>query len=136
LDWVRVSTPESGSGVHPGRAASASADTFVLEEFLVLGVLREREMYGLEVVRSLSDHPDFGLHSGAGIVYPLLKTLVKDGTLHARRVSGTPRIYYSLTEQGKERFLALVKRWASLNEAVQSMAADPVLRHLPDHGES
>lgn len=81
-------------------------------------------MYGLEIVRSLSAHPDYGLHSGAGIIYPLLKTLAKEGILHSRRVNGTPRIYYSLTDQGKERFLALVKRWASLNEAVQSLAAD------------
>ena len=82
-------------------------------------------MYGLEIVRSLSAQPDFGIHSGAGIIYPLLKTLVKEGTLHSRRVNGTPRIYYSLTDQGRERFLALVKRWASINDAVQSMAGPP-----------
>ena len=34
------------------------------------------------------------------------------------------RTYYSLTDQGRERFLTLVKRWASLNDAVQSLAAD------------
>jgi len=120
LDWVRVSTDEGGRGP----LAPAPADTFALEEFFVLGVLREREMYGLEIVRSLSAHPDFGIHSGAGIIYPLLKTLVNEGTLRSRRAKGTPRTYYSLTEQGKERFLALVKRWASLNEAVQSLTTD------------
>jgi PadR family transcriptional regulator PadR len=127
LDWVRVSTREGAAGTHADRGplSRAPADTFALEEFFVLGILREREMYGLEVVRSLSAHPDFGIHSGAGIVYPLLKTLVKEGTLHSRRVNGTPRIYYSLTDQGRERFLALVKRWASINDAVQSLAADP-----------
>lgn len=122
LDWVRVSTHEGGVG--RGRLTPAPADTFALEEFFVLGVLREREMYGLEIVRSLS-HPEFGIHSGAGIIYPLLKTLVKEGTLHSRRVTGTPRIYYSLTDQGRERFLMLVKRWASINDAVQSMAGPP-----------
>lgn len=120
LDWVRVSPGAAQAGCRP----SATADTFALEEFFVLGALREREMYGLEIVRSLSAHPDYGIHSGAGIIYPLLKTLVKEGILHSRRVNGTPRIYYSLTDQGKERFLALVKRWASLNDAVQSLAAD------------
>ena len=120
LDWVRVSTNEGAVG----RLAPAPADSFALEEFFVLGILREHEMYGLEIVRSLSAHPDFGIHSGAGIIYPLLKTLVRKGTLHSRRVHGTPRTYYSLTEQGKERFLALVKRWASLNQAVQSLTTD------------
>jgi PadR family transcriptional regulator PadR len=122
LDWVRVSTNESGAGRGP--LAPAHADTFALEEFFVLGILREREMYGLEIVRSLSAHPDFAIHSGAGIVYPLLKTLVKEGTLQSRRVNGTPRTYYSLRDQGRERFLTRVKRWASLNDAVQSLAAD------------
>lgn len=120
LDWIRVSTNKGAAG----SPSSAPPDTFALEEFFVLGVLREREMYGLEIVRSLAAHPDFGVHSGAGIIYPLLKTLVKEGTLQSRRVNGTPRTYYSLTEQGKERFLTLVKRWASLNDAVQSLAAD------------
>lgn len=124
LDWVRVSA-DGAVSARAGRASSAPSDTFALEEFFVLGLLREREMYGLEVVRSLSAHPDFGIHSGAGIVYPLLKTLVKEGTLRARRVNGTPRTYYSLTDQGRERFLTLVKRWAKLNDAVQSLAADP-----------
>jgi PadR family transcriptional regulator PadR len=122
LDWVRVSADSTRAGRGP--LASAPADTFALEEFFVLGVLREREMYGLEIVRSLTARPDFGIHSGAGIIYPLLKTLVKEGTLQSRRANGTPRTYYSLTEQGRERFLTLVKRWASLNDAVQSLAAD------------
>ena len=120
LDWVRVSTNEGGRGP----LVPAPADTFALEEFFVLGILREHEMYGLEIVRSLSAHPDFGIHAGAGIIYPLLKTLVRKGALHSRRVHGTPRTYYSLTEQGRERFLALVKRWASINDAVQSLTAD------------
>lgn len=128
LDWVRVSTNEGVSGTHANRAPLTHADTFALEEFFVLGVLRDREMYGLEIVRFLSAHPDFGIQSGAGIIYPLLKTLVKEGALQSRRVNGTPRTYYGLTEQGRERFQAIVKRWASLNDAVQSLAAD---RHPP-----
>ena len=125
LDWVRVSTDQGVSGTHASRAPAASASTFALEEFFVLAVLREGEMYGLEVVRALSAHPNYGIHSGAGIIYPLLKTLVKEGTLQSRRINGTPRTYYSLTDQGRERFQALVKRWASLNEAVQSLAGTP-----------
>lgn len=123
LDWVRVST-DNGAGTQADRTSHAPADTFALEEFFVLGVLREREMYGLEIVRSLSAHPDFGIHAGAGVIYPLLKTLVKEGTLQSRRVNGTPRTYYSLTDQGIERFLAIAKRWASLNDTVQSLAAN------------
>ena len=81
-------------------------------------------MYGLEIARSLSEHPGFGIPPGNGVLYPVLKTLVRDGALNARRVPGAPRIYYSLTDQGRDRLLAIAKRWADLNDAVQSLVAD------------
>jgi len=118
---MRVSTD---ARAHADPLATHS-DSFTLQELFVLGVLKEREMYGLEIVRSLSTHSDFGISPGMGIVYPLLKTLVKEGTLRSRRVNGTPRTYYSLTDHGRERLLAIARRWASLNNAVQSLAADP-----------
>ena len=112
---------------HPrtGQVATLSnISAFTLYEFFVLGLLKEREMLGIEVVRSLSAQENVGSPPAMGIVYPLLKTLVKDGALRSRQVSGTPRIYYSLTDQGRMRLLAIAKRWASINDTVQSLAAD------------
>lgn len=129
VDWVRVPGGDSPAQVHHA-AASAEISVFTLPELLVLVVLKDHEMYGQEIARSLSEHPDFGVPPGNGILYPVLKTLVREGALSARRVPGTPRIYYSLTDQGRERLLAIAKRWADLNEAVQSLV-DPVGRQ-PD----
>jgi PadR family transcriptional regulator PadR len=121
-------TPESGGArAHSGHgheAGPSEISSFTLHEFFVLGTLKEREMYGLEIVRALSGQPDFGGHAGMGTVYPILKTLVKEGALCSRRANGTPRVYYSLTDQGRERLLAIAKRWAHLNNTVQSVVAD------------
>jgi PadR family transcriptional regulator PadR len=125
LHWVRVSADGGSARAHADHGHLAvHAANFTLEEFFVLGALKEREMYGLEIVRSLSTHSAHGFSAGTGTVCPLLKTLVKEGALRSRRGSGFPRTYYSLTEQGRERFLAIAKSWAGLNEAVQSVAAD------------
>jgi PadR family transcriptional regulator, regulatory protein PadR len=101
--------------------ARAEVIDFTLREFLVLGVLKEREMCGSAVVKWLSALQDFGIPPGTGVVYPLLKNLVRDGALDARRTGGTPRIYYRLTDQGNLRLRALAKRWATLNYALQSL---------------
>jgi len=122
VEWVRVA---GDARVAPRAAASSEVSAFTLPEFLVLAVLKDHEMYGLEIARSLSEHPDFGLPPGNGVLYPVLKTLVREGALTARRVPGTPRIYYSLTDQGRDRLLAIAKRWADLNQAVQSLVAKP-----------
>lgn len=129
VDWVSVPSGDS-VGRAPGVAASAEISAFTLPEFLVLVVLQEREMYGLEIARSLSEHPAFGAPPGNGILYPVLKTLVREGALSARQVAGTPRIYYSLTQQGRERLRAIAKRWADLNEAVQSLVT-PAEQAMP-----
>jgi DNA-binding PadR family transcriptional regulator len=127
VEWVRV--PGGDSLAHT-RPESADISAFTLPEFLVLAVLNEHEMYGLEIARSLCEHPDFGVPPGNGILYPVLKTL-RDGALSARRVPGTPRTYYNLTDQGRARLLATAKRWADLNEAVQSLGAEPARESQP-----
>lgn len=127
--WVQV---EPGIPARPGHSQPAPpANSFSLLELFVLGILKEREMCGVEVARSLSLHPEFGVSSSIGIVYPLLKTLVKEGMLRSRRVGGKPRVNYSLTEQGRVRMQAIAERWASLNEAVQSVMAD--IGHMDQH---
>jgi PadR family transcriptional regulator PadR len=102
--------------------------TFTLREFLILGVLKDHEMCGSEVVKLVSARLDFGIPPGSGIIYPALKTLAKTGALRSRRTHGTPRIYYSLTDQGKGRLFAIAEHWNTLNCAIQSLVED----HVPD----
>lgn len=120
LSLVRVRA-RAGQGSAPRDAGSLDIGVATLEEFLVLAVLSEHEMCGREIRRTLSEHTDFGVAPGYGSLYGLLRKLVKDGALHSRRAGDSSRAFYSLTERGYERFLAIAQRWAMLNESIQSM---------------
>ncbi len=90
----------------------------------MLAVLTEHEMYGQEIARTLVEHSDFGVAPSPGVLYSLLKILAKEGALHVRRARVSSRVFYSLTDQGRDRFLAIAKRWAVLNDSVQSMVTN------------
>ena len=120
LEWARA---QAGIDSAPGGNAREIA-TATLAEFLVLAVLREHEMYGREIARTLSEHSDFGISPGLGILYSLLKKLAKEGALNVRRSQGSSRVFYSLTDLGRDRLLDIARRWAILNESVQSMVTD------------
>jgi PadR family transcriptional regulator, regulatory protein PadR len=104
--------------------SSLDINAFTLHEFMVLGVLKEREMCGSEVAMSLSKIGDVGKPVGIGIVYPVLKDLAKEGALSARRTGGKPRVYYSLTDKGKARLRTIANSWATINRSLQSLVED------------
>lgn len=121
-EWMRVSDGEHR--MRAGRRRGNPDGSFSVLEFRILGLLRDRELYGTEIVKSLSAHESFGQPPGNGVVYPLLKDLVKEGVLGSRRTGGPPRIYYYLTETGRERLHAIAGQWISLNQAVQLLLHD------------
>lgn len=90
----------------------------------MLAVLTEHEMYGREIARTLVEHSDFGIAPSPRALYSLLKILVKEGALNVRRVRGSSRVFYCLTDRGRDRFLAIAKRWAIMNDSVQSMVTN------------
>ena len=97
---------------------------FTLEEFFILGVLRDRELYGLQIVNALTAYSEFGISLGMGVIYPTLKTLVKEGALHSHQANSGPlRIYYSLTDVGRERFKDIAYLLAHLGKIAQLLAA-------------
>ena len=67
-------------------------------EYCVLAMLRDQQLYGLDIARRLT--VDGILMSGEGTLYPLLARLRKAGlvdTTWQESVEGPPRRYYSLT---------------------------------------
>jgi len=94
-------------------------------ELLVLRLLREREMYGYEIVQAIHERSAEAIETGEGVIYPVLHGLERNGALKARRktVNGRSRIYYSLTPSGSRRFANLSKDWIALAAAIQSVLA-------------
>jgi PadR family transcriptional regulator PadR len=91
-------------------------------ELLVLRCLKEREMYGYELVQEIRSRTREALSAGEGVIYPLLHTLERDGavTSSRRTVQGRSRVYYALTPKGGERFAGLSEAWHAVTQAIRS----------------
>src|ERR1039458_5530251 len=91
-------------------------------EYCVLALLRDKERYGFELIRALSDAD--GLVTSEGTVYPLLARLRQDGlveTFWQESPQGPPRRYYRLTEDGRLALEAFVAQWCRFRDAVDNL---------------
>jgi PadR family transcriptional regulator PadR len=71
---------------------------------LVLGLLREREMYGYQIAAELRERGGDSLTLSEGTLYPALHRLEAGGLVKARWQAAGPnrtRRYYSLTAKGR-----------------------------------
>jgi len=102
-----------------------TSSTFMngVPELLVLRCLRDREMYGYELVQEIRDRTDAVVTLGEGVVYPLLHALEHKGALQSRRktVQGRSRVYYSITPKGADRLAGLSDTWAALTAAIRQV---------------
>jgi len=92
-------------------------------ELVVLRLLRDREMYGYEIVAAIREESGSVLSVGEGVIYPVLHGLEKDGALKSRRktVAGRSRVYYAVTPKGLKRFATLASDWSRLAGAIQTL---------------
>jgi len=89
-------------------------------ELLVLRCLRDREMYGYELVQEIKGRTHAVVTLGEGVLYPLLHALEQKGALQSRRktVQGRSRVYYAITPKGMERLSGLADSWTMLADAI------------------
>jgi PadR family transcriptional regulator, regulatory protein PadR len=90
--------------------------------YCVLALLRERELYGFELVRTLDQLG--GLITSKGTIYPLLSRLRGEGlvdTTWRESTVGPPRRYYRLSEQGERALDAFAHEWAQFRDAVDHL---------------
>jgi PadR family transcriptional regulator, regulatory protein PadR len=94
-------------------------------ELLVLRLIRDREMYGYELVQAIRDRSADTISIGEGVVYPVLHALEQGGALSSRRksVSGRSRVYYTITAAGMRRLDELTGTWTRLTDAVRTVLA-------------
>lgn len=96
-------------------------------ELLVLRLLREKEMYGYELVQAIREHSGDAIAFAEGVIYPLLHALERDGALTTRRqsIGGRSRVYYAVTPAGADRLHLLTARWRQLNQAIAAILEGP-----------
>ena len=82
-------------------------------EYCVLALLRDQDLYGLELARTLAEAD--GLVTSEGTVYPLLTRLRRDGLVDAtweESPNGRPRRYYRITKDGRAALKAFSVQWS------------------------
>ena len=89
-------------------------------ELLLLRLLNEQEMYGYELVRSIKKATNEAISLGEGVIYPVLHSLERNGSLKSKRkaVSGRTRVYYWLTKKGRDRLEKLSSDWRRIQGGV------------------
>lgn len=81
-------------------------------EMAILASLWQSRLYGLEILRSLSERSQ--LEVAEGTLYPILSRLKAEGLLDSEWVeaeAGHPRKYYWLTGSGRRRTRDMAGAW-------------------------
>ncbi|MGB5689109.1 MAG: PadR family transcriptional regulator [Woeseiaceae bacterium] len=96
-------------------------------ELLLLRLLNKREMYGYELVRSIREVTSDAISLGEGVIYPVLHSLERNGSLKSRRkpVGGRTRVYYSVTTKGRQRLEKLQNDWQRIQTGITSALESP-----------
>ncbi len=83
----------------------------------VMKLLRQRSMYGYELVKEISDQSDGVLKLGQSTLYPLLYNLEAQSLIESEwqeADSGRSRKYYRLTDKGMDRLERDLMQWDEL----------------------
>jgi len=91
--------------------------------FYILHLLFEKEMYGEEISKAISNLLQGHWYPNPGFIYPVLKKLSMSGYIKGSWVIGEskhPRLVYMITTKGKEEYKVLKSEWKeSLKEFIE-----------------
>jgi PadR family transcriptional regulator PadR len=84
-------------------------------EILVLALLRDRPMYGYEMIRELAERSEGYFSMEEGHLYPILHRLERQGLARTewREIDGRRRRYYALTQDGLAALNVASSDWAT-----------------------
>lgn len=95
-----------------------------LLELCLLHLMSQGDQYGYELLRQLhAVFPD----TQESAIYAILRGLCREGATerYQGETSGGPaRKYYRLTEQGRERYAALLELWRGTRDALTALGIE------------
>ena len=94
-------------------------------ELLILRLLRDKEMYGYQLIQAVQNATGSALELGEGSAYPVLHALERNGHLSSKRklVGSRARVYYRITRSGRRRLKELTAEWEKVAGAVSGLLA-------------
>jgi PadR family transcriptional regulator PadR len=94
-------------------------------EMAILASLWQTRLYGLEILRALSEKSQ--LEVAEGTLYPILSRLKAEGLLDSVEAeAGHPRKYYWLTSPGRRRAREMAGAWNEFADKL-SVLVEPVV---------
>ena len=90
---------------------------------MLLRLLETKDMYGYEMIDTLSKRSDNVFELKVGTLYPLLHSMVLSGYLESynQEANGKLRKYYRITPNGKKYLEKMIEEWNAYANAVTSM---------------
>ncbi len=99
--------------------------TAISTPLLILNLLRERDMYGYEIIKELEMRSNREFECKEGSLYPVLYLLHEMGMVSTYKEkdkdSGRERKYYSLTKEGQKQFAQKKKEWERFSYALNGL---------------
>ncbi|MFA5771818.1 MAG: PadR family transcriptional regulator [Thermoplasmata archaeon] len=93
-------------------------------QLCILTLLNKQRKYGFQISRELKELSNDYFDIKEGTLYPALHILEKRGYLKSEWVdegTGTPKKYYSLTDDGRAYLREVKKEWYELNRNVRNV---------------
>ena len=93
-------------------------------EMLILTLLNDQSMYGYQISQEISGRSGNIINIPEGSLYPTLyKLLDEDFVADERRLVGKrmSRIYYSITDKGRERLQDLYRDYTQVHKGIKGM---------------
>jgi PadR family transcriptional regulator PadR len=95
-------------------------------ELVILAALKERKLYGLELLKLLHSFETVKITEGT--LYPLMDRLKRDQLISAfwhQEGETRPRKYYQLTDQGEQKLEELTSRWRQSVDDIEYLIQNP-----------
>ena len=89
-------------------------------ELIVLESVRQKDMYGYEMIEELEKRSEYVFSLKAGTMYPLLHAMESKKHLvsYEKEAQGKMRRYYTITKQGRAELLKKKEAWETYSKAV------------------
>lgn len=105
-----------------GESALLNTDNFKrgTVDLVVLSVLRDKDMYGYEIVKAIEEKSGGRFQLPLGTLYPVLYRFLENGYLSDRDeiVNKRLRKYYHLEKKGEEFYEAALAEYIKISEGV------------------
>ena len=93
-------------------------------ETIILGILKDTDSYGYDILRTILEKGNGVLDIKDATIYTAFKRMEKEAlitTYWGDEDIGARRKYYSITDKGRDYYLAKVKEWKEINIILNSL---------------